>query len=365
MEGMETTERIWERMKKKIVKRLAGVTLLAAMCLLIWGHGKYTGEKSCTKQVFAMDTVMNFTAYGKNCEEAVDAAIEEVRRLDELLSTGDDSSEISLLNRTGSGRGLSNDTTAIFRRGLEIYEDTDGLFDFTVYPLMCLWGFPTKEYHVPSPEELQEVLPLVDASKVRVGEDGTGEVCLGEGQQADFGGIAKGYASDRVMEIYEEYGVTSGMVSLGGNVQVLGAKPDNSAWRVGIQDPEDDRGEPVAVLEAEDCAVVTSGGYERYFEEDGNTYIHILDPRTGCPADGDLASVTVVSGDGTLADALSTSLYIMGFEEAVSYWRENADEFDMVLITAAGKIYATDGISDHLFSLTRTRKISKMENDNG
>lgn len=335
-------------MKKKIDKRLAGVALLAVGCFLILGYSRYTGKKSCTKQIFAMDTVMNFTAYGKNCEEAVDAAVREVQRLDALLSTGDDSSEISILNRTGSGRGLSNDTTAIFHRGLEIYEDTDGLFDFTVYPLMCLWGFPTKEYHVPSPEELQEVLPLVDASKVRVGEDGMGEVCLGEGQQADLGGIAKGYASDRVMEIYGEYGVASGMVSLGGNVQVLGAKPDHSAWRVGIRDPENDRGEMAAVLEAENCAVVTSGGYERYFTEDGNIYIHILDPRTGCPVDGDLASVTVVSEDGTLADALSTSLYIMGFEEAVSYWRENADRFDMVLITEDGKLYATRGIAGRI-----------------
>ncbi len=335
-------------MKKKIVKRLAGATLLAVMCFLVWGHSKCEGRKFCTKQIFAMDTMMDFTAYGKDCEEAVDAAIKEVQRLDALFSTGDDSSEISILNRTGSGRGLSNDTIAIFRRGLEIYADTDGLFDFTVYPLMCLWGFPTKEYRVPSPEDLQEVLPLVDASKVRVGEDGMGEIHLGEGQQADFGGIAKGYASERVMEIYEEYGVTSGMVSLGGNVQVLGKKPDDSAWRVGIQDPEGDRGELAAVLEAEDCAVVTSGGYERFFEEDGNTYIHILDPRTGRPAEGDLASVTVVSEDGTLADALSTSLYIMGFNEAISYWRKNTDTFDMVLITVDGKLYATEGITDRI-----------------
>lgn len=335
-------------MDKRIVKRVGGVVLLAAMCFLVWERGRNTEEKSCTKQIFAMDTVMNFTAYGKNCEKAVDAAIEEVQRLDELLSTGSASSEISRLNAAGGGQGLSDDTTALFLRGQEIYEDTGGLFDFTIYPLMCLWGFPTKEYRVPSPQELQETLALVDASKVRVREDGINEVSLGEGQQVDFGGIAKGYASDRVMEIYGEYGVVSGMVSLGGNVQVLGRKPDGSAWRVGIQDPEGGRGETAALLEAADCAVVTSGGYERYFEEDGNTYIHILDPGTGRPAEGDLASVTVISGDGTLADALSTSLYIMGLEDAVSYWRENADAFDMVLIAGDGRIYATKGIGDKI-----------------
>ena len=177
----------------------------------------------------------------------------------------------------------------------------------------------------------------------------------------DFGGIAKGYASERVMERYRECDITSGMVSLGGNVQVLGEKPDGSAWRVGIQDPEGTRGEQVAVLEVTDCAVVTSGGYERYFEEDGNTYIHILDPVTGYPAERDLASVTVISEDGTLADALSTALYIMGFDDAVSYWRAHEGEFETVLITDQGTIFVTEGIYEHLSSEREVMVVYRME----
>lgn len=338
-------------MKKQLTKRLAAVFLLLALCGLLWQqYRKNAGERSCTKQLFAMDTVMTFTAYGKNCVEAVDAAMKEVERLDALLSTGSTSSEISMLNAAGGGQGLSDDTTALFRRGLEIYADTDGVFDFTIYPLMRLWGFPTGEYHVPTAEELQEVLPLVDASKVEVSEDGTNRVSLGEGQQVDFGGIAKGYASRRVMEVYEEYGVTSGMVSLGGNVQVSGEKPDGSLWRVGIRDPEGAQGETLAVLEASDCAIVTSGGYERYFEEDGETYIHILNPKTGRPVKGDLASASVISDDGTLADALSTALYIMGREKAVDYWRRHEGEFEMILITNEGNIYVTEGIRGNFSS---------------
>lgn len=324
--------------------RLAAALLLAAVCVLLWQYSKNIEATSCTRQLYAMDTVMGFTAYGKNCEEAVEAAIEEVQRLDALLSTGNDASEISALNEKGEGE-VSADTAALFQRGMELYEDTGGAFDFTIYPLMRLWGFPTKEYHVPSEQELREDLVLVDASKILLSGN---EVHLGPGQQVDFGGIAKGYTSARVIEIYEQYGVTSGMVSLGGNVQVLGTKPDGTDWRVGIQDPDGPRGESLAVLPAKDCAVVTSGGYERYFEEDGNTYIHILDPETGCPVQGDLASVTVVSADGTLADALSTALYIMGSEEAASYWRDRADVFDMILITADGEIYVTEGISGKL-----------------
>ena len=194
---------------------------------------------------------------------------------------------------------------------------------------------------VEAARSLEEVLSLVDASKVQ--QNGR-EIILGNGQEIDFGGIAKGYTSARVMEIFQEYQIESGMISLGGNVQVLGKKPDGNRWQVGIQDPNGQTGEVLAVLEAEDCAVVTSGGYERYFEEDGNTYIHILDPRTGYPADQDLASVTIVSEDGTLADALSTSLYLMGSRNAEKYWQTHQDAFDMVLITEEGTIQVTEGI---------------------
>lgn len=334
-------------MERRIGKRLAGAAILiSAMCGLVWQHNKNAGATSCTRQLFAMDTVMTFTAYGENSEAAVEAAIREVERLDGLLSTGNADSEISKVNGAGTAE-VSTDTAVLFRRGIELYEDTGGAFDFTIYPLMCLWGFPTKEYRVPKEREIRDTLPLVDASRVSLSGE---EVRLGEGQQVDFGGMAKGYASARVMEIYGEYGVASGMVSLGGNVQVLGEKPDGSAWRVGIQDPEGARGESVAVFEAKDCAVVTSGGYERYFEQDGESYSHILDPRTGYPVRGDLVSVTVVSEDGTLADGLSTALYIMGKKEAVSYWRESGCGFDMVLITGDGKIYVTEGISGKLKS---------------
>lgn len=320
--------------------------MLAAGC--IWQSVRGSANKTCTRQIFAMDTVMSFTAYGRNCEEAVDAAIEEVKRLDALLSTGNPESEISRLNEA-ERTTVSEDTAALFERALTFYENTGGLFDVTVYPLMELWGFPTGEYHVPSEEELAEVLPLVGASRVELAGESSADglqgaqIKLGEGQQADLGGIAKGYTSNRIMEIYQEYGVRSGMVSLGGNVQVLNRKPDGAEWCIGIRNPAGS-GSIAAVLRVENCAVVTSGGYERYFEENGNTYIHILDPRTGYPADGDLASVTVVSADGTLADALSTALYIMGLEEALDYWKVHGEDFELVLITMTGDMYATEGL---------------------
>lgn len=316
---------------------LAGLMIGCFLCYRIGGQGQ-----SCTKQLFAMDTIMGFTAYGKNSGQAVDAAMAEVQRLDALLSTGSASSEVFRINTSGGGR-LTKDTSAILEKALEIYGRTDGLFDFTIYPLMELWGFPTGDYHVPAKEELSQALPLVDASKIQYDKT---SVLLGDGQKIDLGGIAKGYASARVMDIFQEYGITSGMVSLGGNVHTLHAKPDGSKWKIGIQDPDGAQGEAIAALAVEDKAVVTSGGYERYFEEGGSRYIHILDPKTGYPANQDLASVTVVSEDGMLADALSTSLYIMGLDGATAYWNAYGGDFDMALITDGRGIYVTEGISN-------------------
>lgn len=298
-------------------------------------------KKECTRQLFAMDTVMSFTAYGKNSEAAVDAAMKEIQRLDGLLSTGDPSSEICKINESKEGK-VSQDTAILLERALELYKSTDGVFDITVYPLMELWGFPAKEYRVPSNDELENTLKYVDASRITLEGD---LVTLAEGQKMDFGGIAKGYASARVMEIFKSYGIKNGMVSLGGNVQTLGKNKEGSAWRIGINDPENGGG-LLGVVEVSGQAVVTSGGYERYFEADGNTYIHILNPKTGYPADEDLISATIISGDGTLADALSTSIYLMGLEKASDYWRAHQDEFDMILMTDDGTIHVTEGIED-------------------
>ncbi len=318
---------------------LAGLAALAALAAGMW---RFRAGQVYTEQLYAMDTVMSFTACGPHGRRAVQDAVQEVRRLDALLSTGSADSEVSRLNRDGGG-AVSEDTERLLDAAGRVYTDTGGLFDCTIYPLVELWGFPTGEYHVPEAGELAEVLPLVDQSRLQYGG---GEVALGEGQRIDFGGIAKGYTAERVIEIFQERGVESGMVSLGGNVQTLGTKPDGSPWRIGVRDPEGAQGTYLAVLPVTDRAVVTSGGYERFFEQDGKTYIHILDPRTGFPAESDLLSVTVVSQDGTAADGLSTALYVLGLEGAADFWRSRADQFDLVLVARDGSVYITEGIQD-------------------
>lgn len=316
-------------------------------------------QDEVSRQIFAMDTYMTVTAYGSAAQEAVDKAANEIERLDALLSTGDELSEIAQINQNGGGT-LSSDTSYLVERSMELYEDTDGAFYITIYPIMEAWGFTSGNYTIPSEETLQSLLSLTDSSQIKFNKETSTISFEKEGMKIDLGGIAKGYTSARIMDIYRECGIESGIVNLGGNVQVFGTKEDGSQWRVAIQSPEED-GSYLGVLSTQDRAVITSGGYERYFEEDGNTYHHIIDPSTGHPAENGLISVTIISADGTLADGLSTSLFVMGKDKAVEYWNAHSDEFDMILLTEEKTLYVTEGIASQFRSELEFQIIEKGE----
>lgn len=323
------------------MKRWKVLALAAALAVLAGCSGGAPDETPVTVETEAMDTTMQLTAYGSEAAEALDAAQQDIQRLDAMLSATAPDSEISALNRTGQGT-LSEDPRTLLARAIEISAQTDGAFDPTVAPLMNAWGFPSKDYHVPSSQTLQTLLPLVNAQAVTLETDG--RCRLPAGVQVDMGGIAKGYAAERVMAIFREHGIEHALISLGGNIQALGSKPDSSPWRIGIQDPR--RPDAlIAEVQIHNRAVVTSGGYLRYFEKDGVRYHHILDPRTGRPADSGLLSVTIVSKDGTLADALSTALFVMGKSQASDYWRAHRNDFDAILVDEAGCVSVTQGIA--------------------
>lgn len=335
--------------------------ILIVTCMLCGCGGQTasgSGEKGSAKEltaereIFAMDTYMTLKAYGTRAEEAVSAAVEEINRLDQLLSAEDKQSEIYLLNENGS-EIVSDDTAHLIGRALALYQTTEGAFDITVYPLMAEWGFTTQTYHVPDKKTIRKLLQHVDASQIEYDEK-ENFVSLPASVKVDLGGIAKGYTSNRIMEIYEKYGLTGGLVSLGGNVQTYGTKPDGEAWNVAVRYPDETTGadeEYLGILSMQaGKAVITSGGYERYFEQNGKTWHHILNPETGYPAESGLTSVTIISEDGTLADGLSTALFIMGKDKALAYWEENRKLFDVVLMEADGTITVTEGASEEFTS---------------
>ena len=305
-------------------------------------------DKSESRDIFAMDTYMTLTAYGKNAKKALDEAVDEINNIEQLVSTGIDSSEVSQINKNGKG-SVSETTGYLIKRSKEIYDSTNGVFDITIYPIMQAWGFPTENYRVRGKKELKEVRGLMGADHVLYDEKKQEVTLNKEGMKIDLGGIAKGYTSSKVMDIFKENGISSAVISLGGNVQTLNGKPDGSDWRVAVENPAD-TGSYIGVLSIKDKAVITSGGYERYFKQDGKTYHHIIDPANGYPANNGLTSVTIVSDDGTLADGLSTSLFIMGPEKAQKYWKEHSDEFDTILVKDDGSILVSEGLAEYFTS---------------
>lgn len=305
-------------------------------------------SEASESEIFALDTAITLKVYGSKRAQVLKKLEDKINELDEMLSTGKETSEVSRLNRSGVAV-LSPTVANLVKRSLGIYKKTDGLFDITIYPLMELWGFPTKNYRVPLEKEIEEKLKLVGSDKIDFNEETRKISFKNKGMEIDFGGIGKGYITDELVKILTDEKVESAIINLGGNVFGFRKKPDGSLWNIAIRDPN----EPdkyMAAIRLEDRAVITSGGYERYFEENGIIYHHILDPRTGKPSDSGLKSVSIISKDGTLADALSTSLFIMGEEKAVKYWKENGNDFDILLMTKDNRLLVSAGIKDKIIS---------------
>jgi len=319
---------------------------------ILMGIGISLAFAGCTSQslegqqeqvnFFGMDTYMTITAYGEDAGEAVEEAQARILELEKEWSVTDESSQIYQANHSGgSPVTLSDDTRDVVSFALEMAEKTGGALEPTIYPVLEAWGFTTDENRIPAPDEIQTLLEHVGYEQVSLSGN---ELTLPEGVELDLGAVGKGYAGDAAAEVIKEQGVTSALLDLGGNIQAVGKRPDGTDWRIGIRNPFGDG--QMGMLLASDCAVVTSGSYERYFVgEDGKEYTHIIDPETGYPVDNGLVSVSIITEEGKVADALSTSMFVKGLEGAEEYWKEHQD-FEMIAVTEDGDIYVTEGIED-------------------
>lgn len=340
----------------KLFHKMTAIILALSTCLLSAcsdqsNHTARYRDNPITRNVFAMNTYNTFTVYDDISGDVLESAENQLKALESLWSVTDEQSEIYAINHGGGQSITVSDRTAeLLRFSLEMAKRTDGNLDITIYPLLTAWGFTTDNKQVPTDEQIAALMQYVGYDKIFLSEN---TVTLLPGMEIDLGAVAKGYACDLVAENLQANGVTSAIVSLGGNIRVIGSKPDGSDWKISVEHPENRNS--LGLLSLSDVSVVTSGAYERYFEdESGKRYGHILDPSTGKPAQSGLASVTVVGKESKVCDALATAFFVMGLPAAEEYFREYGD-IDFLLLTENGEIYLTNGLKDK-FTLSEAYK---------
>ncbi len=298
------------------------------LVLLLLLSGSLQRPRSHHETEFLMDTVVSVTAYGAGAEKAVESVFLRLREIDRKCSAHNPDSQLAKINAAPKDTpvAVDSDLYHLIRTALRFAETADGLFDMTLLPVSNLWGFGTNSASVPAENALQAALQLTGCDQLILDDNAQTVTKRRDGVQLDLGGVAKGYASDEAVRILKEAGIQSAYLDLGGNVAVIGGMP-LSLWEslragqktrpftIGLQQPDAPRGTVLETITLSNGFIVTSGDYERYFEQDGLRYHHILDPRTGHPADSGLRSVTIIAQSGLEADMLSTALFVAGKEE--------------------------------------------------
>jgi len=360
-----------------LVMKKSCFPLLVVLVLLITSCS--TAEDTISFE--AMNTFMTVRSFGLKSAKANAAAKKRILELEDTISTTKDCSEVWKINHAnGSAIPISDDTKILADFSLKMATATNGALNPCLYPVIREWGFTTGEYKVPSKNVISELLKKTDyvnGIRITLNESeepvlltqdfsthtiSTFSLRLEPGMMIDFGAVGKGYAGDEAIKVLKESGIKSALLDLGGNIQALGSKTDGSDWTIGIKNPFDVKSGPVASVKIKDKAVITSGGYERYFVDEAtkHTYIHIFDGKTGAPVENNVASVTIIADSGLYGDALSTSLVVLGVEKAINFWQVNKD-FDFILMTKEGELYFTKGLKENLKLLVDFSKITEIQ----
>lgn len=323
--------------------RIFIIVLCLCMMLPLAGCSE---TKESQRQVVAMDTVMTLTAYGSKAESGLSAAESVILSMDAMLDPDlETSTTYAINNANGSNVSISGQVAKMLSTAHTVYRQSNGALDLSIFPLLQRWGFHNGRYYVPTPEEIAEDISrrCFDSMVLTsFPSSGSYAVSFPAGASISFGSIAKGNAAENAINAMRNVGVTSGIVSLGGNVQTLGLKPDGTNWKIAVQDPNN-TSTYLGVISVGETAVVTSGTYQRFFTQNGKTYHHLINPESGNPINNTLSSVTIICNDGTMADALSTAMFILGESKALNYWRTYGG-FEMILINKDKHITCTKGL---------------------
>ncbi len=331
-----------------LVLLLAAATL-AAMVFFMQNEPQETDPpvaQPTIQEGILMDTFMRQTTYdtSEDAGEKLKQMYDYLAEIEQKTSMYLSDSEISLINSHAGimWTEISDEMFQLLSKSKELCLQSDGRFDITIGPLVRLWNVTSDTPKVPSESEIEATLKRVGINMLTLDEEAKSVKLEEPYMFLDLGGLAKGYACDLAREKYQEFGLSSCLLSLGGNIYSFGKKADGTAFVIGLRDPLGDADDIFGTITAPDMVISTTGGYERYFEQDGIRYHHVLDPKTGYPAETDLLSVTIIAEEGLLADYLSTSLFIGGKEEVLK--NLDQEDFDVIAIDTDNKIYLSEGI---------------------
>lgn len=318
--------------------------MIISIALTLTACGFYTSNDGISANGLFFDTIINVTIYDTSRQDALDGCIALAEKYEHYFSDTLPDSDISLINsHPYKPVEVHPETIELITRALSYGKSSDGMFDITIGRLSDLWAFSeeTDERSLPDPSDIESAVSHINYRNITV-QDNT--ITLNDEKSAiDLGGIAKGYIADKMKEYLLDEGINSALINLGGNVLAIGKKPGKGSFTIGIQKPFSENGEPIASVEVSNLSVVTSGTYQRYYEIDGRICHHILDPKTGYPCDNGLSSVTIITASSAEADALSTSVFLMGPKEGLKYV-ESLDDTEAVFVTTDDKLITSSGI---------------------
>lgn len=298
-----------------------------------------------------LHTVVQISIYHENQEKVMDEAIAYIKEMEALLSTQLEGSDVYNINQ-GAGTEVKVDdrTFTIIEKAVEMSAITDGQFDISIGAVSTLWKIGDEAARKPSQEEIEAALPHIDYKKIELNKDSK-TVKIAKGMALELGAISKGFIADELRTRFEQAGITTAIINLGGNVIAMGSSPSHDdGWHVGVQDPDEIRGQTVGQVPVSNQSVVTSGIYERYLEQDGQIYHHILNPQTGYPVDNTISGVTILTNQSIEADALSTTVFLLGLEKGLDLVNQRPD-VEAVFITKDRNVYLSDGLQKD-FKLT-------------
>lgn len=333
------------------------LTLIIFSVLFLFGCSKVPSEPISRTELI-MGTICTVQIFDSNDEKILDQCFNELIELENLVSINKTGTELDKVNEMSGKKPVkvSNDTYTIIKSGLEYSTASNGNFDITVGPIVKLWGIGTDNAHLPTSDEINTNKNLINYKDVVLNDSDNTVYLKNPNMIIDLGGIAKGYAADVLTTVLKKNNVTSAMINLGGNLFVLGNKPDGHQWRIGIQDPNTSNS-TVGNLLVNDKSIVTSGTYQRFFEENGKRYHHILNPKTGYPYDNDLLSVTIISDKSIDGDALSTATFALGCTDGLKFVN-STDSIEAIFITKNNEIYLSNGLKNN-FTLTNKNYLLK------